>query len=382
MKNVLLIHTDGNTYNNPSLVCLIDTLIAQGINITIRGPKTRAPQPAVKGVKYTSYGKFFRLLKKYIQNVICSDKLCNILSYFEYYNLISKFDTIIAVDRVGLIDSFLFAKKNIPIFFFSFEIMFEVETSKKFKQLERRISPLIKWWFIQDEIRGKKLRKENFLSKSNCTFLPLASEGLPVKSKKRLRDRLGVPKNKHCAILIGSLESWTMAAEIIKSVNSWPEDWVLIVNERYGNIKNFIDELSLNGVKLDKNRIYFNKNYNSKRVDKLEFTLSGIDVGIAFYRPDYSSPITGLNLKYLGLASGKISTYLRYGLPVVCNKIGLLSIYIKKYKCGKVVKEPNQICNALVDLSCKKFKKNAINFFSKKLDYKNFENKLIQSLNL
>ena len=47
LKRVLIIHTDGNSFNNPSLKCIIDLLLEKGCEIDLRYPKSDAPMPAL-----------------------------------------------------------------------------------------------------------------------------------------------------------------------------------------------------------------------------------------------------------------------------------------------------------------------------------------------
>ncbi|MDY6868004.1 MAG: hypothetical protein SVT56_08880, partial [Chloroflexota bacterium] len=103
--------------------------------------------------------------------------------------------------------------------------------------------------------------------------------------------------------------------------------------------------------------------------DDMSMILSGIDAGLAFYRPDYSGPLTGDNLKYLGLASGKVSTYLRYGVPVVMNETGLYAEEVQRYKLGCVVCNIDKISEKLTEIKNNDYSQNAKSYFSDNLDF-------------
>jgi hypothetical protein len=253
--------------------------------------------------------------------------------------------------------------------------MFEAETSSRYKSLERRVSNSVSLWLVQDDVRAQQLEAENGLQSARKMLLPLASAGLGSPQDDRLRDTLGVPPDKHVAIMIGSVEGWSMAGRILRSVADWPEDWVLIVHERYGRTRvslgsDFASIEPLIG------RTIFLSEAAPEKVDEMSHVLAGISVGLAFYEPDYKSYHTGRNLTYLGMASGKISTYLRHGIPVILNKIGLYAEEARRYGFGRVVVAPEEIGVNLDACFGEDYRSNAREYFLKKLDFNNFREQL------
>ena len=98
--------------------------------------------------------------------------------------------------------------------------------------------------------------------------------------------------------------------------------------------------------------------------------LAGISAGLAFYKPEYGNgPFYGKNLEYLGLASGKISTCLRYGVPVILNKVGLYAEEAIQFRFGCVVEGPEQIKDRLDEISHEEYRHNAKDYFATKLDF-------------
>ena len=368
-NHILIIHTDGNTFNNPSLKCIIDLLLENGFKIDLRYPKSHAPMPLNSNIRFIPFGKFIRRLKNIIFNRFCSKLLINLSVFVEYVFYYKKYDLIIGVDRQGLLEANILNKlTSTPHIFISFEITFEKETSVRYKELEKDASKSIYSWIVQDEERAQKLLEENDLQVSNRFLLPLASAGIGNTNDVRLRDRLGIPKTKNVAIAIGSISSWSMISEIIRSVTSWPDDWVLILHERYGRTRETLDEELLYIEAFIGEKIFISDSA-TEMVDDMSMILSGVDAGLAFYRADYSGTLTGNNLKYLGLASGKISTYLRYGIPVVVNEIGLYAEEIQRCKLGCVVSGSNEISEKLIEIKNNDYTKNAKSYFSDNLDF-------------
>ena len=379
-NRILIIHTDGNTFNNPSLKCIIDLLLENGFEIDLRYPKSYAPMPLMDNVRFIPFGKFTRRLKDIIFNRFCSKLLMSLSVFIEYILYYRKYDLIIGVDRQGLLEANILNRLiKSRYIFISYEITFEKETSIRYKAIEKEASKNVSLWIIQDEERAQKLMEENGLKESNKFLLPLASAGVGNKSELRLRDQLEIPNTKYVAIVIGSIAAWSMTNEIIKSVINWPDDWVLILHERYGRTR----ELLMN--ELPDMESYINKKIfisdsATENVDDMSTILSGVDAGIAFYKPDYVGPYTGNNLKYLGLASGKISTYLRYGIPVIANEIGLYAEVIHKHQLGIIVSSPENITTQLSELKSPCYSVNAKRYFSEYLDFNNYSDNFLNEI--
>lgn len=369
LKRVLLIHTDGNTFNNPTLKCVVDLLLDHGVEVTIRYPASTAPMPQLPGVTCLPFGRPYRFIKSLIFNRLCSEQMSWLSVWFERIFLYEKFDLVIGVDRQGLIEAgILFRMTGTPFVFFSFEIMFENETSAGFKSLERSAARFVRQWFVQDELRAAHLQRENSLDPAARTILPLASAGPGVIGSERLRDRLGVPLEKKVAITMGSLAGWSMTREIISSIVAWPDDWVLVIHERYGQTTSTLETLGIEPVMIPEGKVYLSS-HATEMVDSMGEILAGVSAGLAFYRPDYSGVYTGKNLEYLGLASGKISTFMRYGVPMIMNEIGLYSDLAREHGFGLVAKDIANIGALLPLLADSSWGENARRFHDKHLDF-------------
>lgn len=380
-RHVLMIHTDGNTFNNPTLKCMIDLMLDNGYSIDLRYPRTFAPMPEVKGVRYLPYGKVVRRLKRIVFDRLCLGLLMYMGVALEKILYYREYDLVIGIDRQGLLEADIIARsRGIPFIFISFEITFAKETSPRYKMPEKRASAGAACWIIQDDERAAQLKLENGFSDANKLLLPLASKGVGTTAETRMRDKLGIPVDKKVAIVIGSVSSWSMTREIIRSVTDWPDEWVLILHERYGRTRELLADELEGLAPLIRERIYIS-NYASILVDEMAEILSGIDAGLAFYKPDYKGgPLTGDNLKFLGLASGKISTYLRYGVPVIVNQIGLFAEQVQAYNLGSVVSAPDQIENVLPDLAQGGYSDDIEHYFSSKLDFNVYADEVLSRI--
>lgn len=385
LTRVLVIHPEGNTFNNPSLKCLIDLLIKDGNTIDLRYPLTKAPVPQYAGIRLLPLSRILRLLKYFLFEYLCSWSLVFLATLVDYIFLYRKYWLIVGVDRQGLIEASIVSRlSNTPHILLSFEIMFESETSARYKRIERKAARNMPLWLVQDEVRASKLQEENHLKASNRFLLPLASAGAGVPASERLRDTLGIPIDKKVAITIGSVSTWSMTSELIRSTVEWPDDWVLLVHERYGRARDKLTAEIKAFSTADHNNKVFVSDSAAQMVDDLGSILAGVSIGLAFYKPKHTSRFSdryeGNNLRYLGLSSGKISTYLRYGIPVLLNEIGIYAEEARRFGFGRVVERPECIKDVLDELDGDEYRNNARTYFSEKLDFRNYENAILARL--
>lgn len=385
LNRVLVIHPEGNTFNNPSLKCLIDLLIRDGNTIDLRYPLTKASVPQYAGIRLLPFSRILRLLKYLLFEYLCSWPPIFLATLGDYVFHYRKYGLIIGVDRQGLIEASIVSQlSNTPYIFLSFEIMFESETSARYKRIERKAARNTPLWLVQDEIRASKLQEEDHLQASTRFLLPLASAGAGLPASERLRDTLGIPVNKKVAITIGSVSTWSMTSELIRSTVEWPDDWVLLVHERYGRARDKLTTELKAFSKPDHNNKVFVSDSAAQMVDDMGTILAGVSIGLAFYKPKHTARFgdryEGKNLRYLGLASGKISTYLRYGIPILVNEIGTYAEEARRFGFGRVVERTEGIKDVLDELDSDEYRKNARTYFSRKLDFRNYENAILARL--
>ena len=110
--------------------------------------------------------------------------------------------------------------------------------------------------------------------------------------------------------------------------------------------------------------------------DSLDSLLSGVSMGFAFYKPNSRSIYTGKNLAYIGMASGKISTFLRGGIPVIMNEIGEIAKQAKLNGFGYVVNHPKEISNLLSCTDCEKMSLMAKKYYEKNISFDLYKNPL------
>jgi hypothetical protein len=369
--SIMIVHPEGNWTSNPSLKSFIDLVLEKNIGIILLAPG-QLP------VSYQDRITHIELNQLYLSAFVkISDRLhfqsisklySHLLKIIQNYKIAS----LISVDRVGLIIGSLvcenFCVKHLH---WSFEITFKKEVGAVYKSLEHRLLKRVDAVFIQDLLRADLFSKENECPRDKIHVVPLSSRGVVKKSLFRVRDHLGIPTGDKVCLFMGSTAKWGMLSNVLNTLHSWPKDWKLLV-------------LSGNKIKVthpivSSNPKVFVQDNRYEFVDDMASIMSGINLGIGLYDPDYTGRYTGRNLEYLGLASGKINTYLRYNIPVVMNDKNLYYEHNKTWNFamnirGCVETELPEILNCYQKNS---FQSEPRSFYENVIMFEKYEHKIL-----
>lgn len=293
-------------------------------------------------------------------------------SIYSFLSLLvdKKYDFIVGVDREGIIEASILSKLyKCGYGLWSFEIMFEDETSLFFKKPERIACKNIDFAIVQDSIRSKLLSNENNIPLDKFYEIPVAGRKAVLLEKKSfLHNSFNIPKEKKILLFIGSVSEWAVE-EVVENITYLPEEWVLVVHDRYGHYPKWFMEK----VTPYLNRKIFISCFQMLSFEDLKVLVSSADMGIGFYKATFQDRWTGRNLKYLGFSSGKISTYLQYGLPVLVNDIGELAFWLTKHNIGIIVKNIQDIGSEMQKLDFKNIRERCASAFDSRLSFSNYE---------
>jgi glycosyltransferase involved in cell wall biosynthesis len=260
---------------------------------------------------------------------------------------------IIGVDPEGLADAAPFADLlGVPLIYWSLELLFSDEITTKNQQTlkfrEIVYSRRAAFTIIQDEWRAKALIEENGLDPARVLLVPNAPMGKSICCPDDfLRERFNIPPERKVVLNAGTIRWWAMSEEIVSSANNWPEEYVLVMHSRqrsYGYGSKYVDSVA---GKATPERVIIS--FDAVSSDRYRSLVDSADVGIAFYSPyrPWSPSVPNKNLELMGLSSGKLSSYLHSGLPVVVNEaIGPREL-VKAYDCGVCISQASEIEEAL-----------------------------------
>jgi len=363
-RNICIIHPEGNIHNNPNLSGIIKILSEKGFKIHVISQKN----------KYICQDS---RLSDEAELILYTDKLTG--SIKKYFALLRrKYDFLIGIDTGILETSKIGNLRNIPFGLISYEIMFTDEVSLKSKAKEIKACQGLDFAVSQDSVRANQLSLENKIPLSKMIHIPVAGRSIVSSSKSQyLHKKLQIPPDKKIALFTGAVAKRSMIEELLNSTTTWPDDWVLVIHNRYGMNKTTASYY--NKYKNSRN-IYFSRE-SCDTLQDLKLILTSADIGIALFKPVYDSAFNGKNIQYLGMSSGKIATYLQHGLPVIVNQIGEMSDYVNKYSIGFTINDINEISGILNNYKGIRFyREKCYSFFKAKLDLNITVNELLKKL--
>lgn len=360
---IAIFHPEGNINNNPNLNGIVEILCESGYEVDI----------------YSKYRENVYQFSPCEGANLFLEKPneLNQLAEIIVRKILTSYNMVIGVD-LGIIEASEISKiRDIPLAYISYEIFFADEVGKESKKIEIDACKNIRFAIIQDEIRGLKLTVENKISSDKLIYIPVAGRKEKVYEKSMfLHNRLGIDIKKKIALVMGSTEKWTQTEDLIRSVPSWPKDWVLVLHNRYG-----IDAMSWEIKELiykNSESVFISKDPFSKFED-LTPLIHSASVGIALYKATYESKYTGKNVEFMGLASGKVSSYLQHGLPLITIEIEPLNTLVSKYNAGYTISKIDEISKVLERINLSQHD-NALSLFKDVFNLELYSEILIQKI--
>jgi glycosyltransferase involved in cell wall biosynthesis len=363
---ILIVHPGGTISDNPSLRSIITSFRKRSYDITIWRRGSWSNDYYIPDISYVEDHKAWWLVKAFFINHLCSRYILKLIGFIEkkrWNNL--EFDLLISIDRHGVIEgNFLTSviKRHIH---FSYEIFFESETSVRYKETERSCYHRVELLVIQDKKRAEIFEKEN---KIILPIFLLPVSGGAFNFHNTNQKKLG----KHI-LALGSLADWTMIPDLIDCVINDEISIPVILHGRYGALPKQLEE-RIRG----NNYLKISSKHFTDEQKFYEFVTQAY-AGYAMYKPIKGNKYLGKNIEDLGLSSGKISTFLSCGVPVITNITGEFASLIKEYKAGIVISEAHEIPYAieLISKSREQFSIGAKQLFKEKLSFNLYEQKLM-----
>ena len=329
-SRILIVHPEGNVFNNPNLYDIAN-LLGERFKVDVLVPLRKINEGCafssenVQLIEYLPIFGDFRFMRSKA-----------VLDEFWAKYIAAKYRLVIGIDRDGLILASLLARRlGAPYGMISYEIFFEDETSSAFKRPERDASADLSFVVVPDEGRGKLLVKENQIGgETDVRYIPVAPAcSYPYQKRKDLCELLGIPDSKKILLYAGSVTPWTGIEDLLTHPNALPDDWVLVLHDRFGDTQSKIRSFDAPALQ---DQVYV-ADITIPTNQEMHKLLHAADLGLSLYKPDFSSRWVGKNLAAIGMSSGKTNVYLQHGLPVVTSHNEVMTPLIETHGLGYTV---------------------------------------------
>ena len=334
---IALIYPTGNLFVAPSVHAAIELLAQNQYEVdvlTVRNttsPKVKFNNPKIA----VSYFPWVQKQRKEQRSLLTL--------FFTFWIIVrsynNKYHFLFAVGERGLLSSVIPALLfRTPFAYYCLEIMFKEKFGIIRNFLVSLANRKAKFTTIQDSNRARLLVREHRIQLKDTVIIPNARAGKAERINSRyLHDRLKIPKDKTIVLCAGGMMKAALFKEIVISAQEWPDKYILVVHSGIIYNENYLSEVLSSDYN---NKVIFS--LNPLTIEEMDKMVSSSDIGLVFY-DEYA----GLDYKNIGLASGKVSQYLRNGIPIIVNDVKSLARIINQYNIGTVVKDEKGILQAI-----------------------------------
>ncbi|OVE77653.1 hypothetical protein BVX99_02065 [bacterium F16] len=287
---------------------------------------------------------------------------------------ITQFDAVIVFDPHGaaLACSFLQQYPDLPIGFISLEIMFTEELLLPEEHMTKRLQDMvlsrITCALVQDKERGILLVENSPLSTTQLYYSPVAPVAYTHThlSQAELRTKYGLPLDKRLLLYSGALSELSRLEWFLELTHYLPLNYLLVLTI-WNKKPNSLAVQRAYKMLSRRENVHFTEEIIPS-VDYLDYCRS-FDAGLALFRGTYVGWNFGKNMDFIGLASGKFSSYICSGLPVITSNQSVYRNLSKQYSCVLPIAEPEEIFQRLNALPNKEeYKDETSRMYSEVLD--------------
>ena len=385
-KKIAIFRPIAGFSTNPSLLCITDELISNGAELDIF--LLNSTNYAKISGKFSQYPfpKKLRFWAGDTRATLSNWKWYLKTSAWKSHRILQnkRYDLVFGIDGEGVIAAFDYSqRKNVPFVFLSYEIVFKDEllTVSDIREKEEEInaSRNASIIVIQDRWRKRLLSKENGLSENKFVYLPVAPRSsVSIGKTNYLREKFSIHRDKTIILHSGSFEKWTCAKELLDNVNKLPQNIILVIHTSYNAEKNheYISTIKKSNFK---NIILSTKPLEKDEYEKM---VSSADIGLVLYKSCPPSKYVQKNIEEIGLSSGKLSYYVKYGIPVICTGQRAYLELLREYKYGENISSFDEMSNAIEKINSNYglYCKEARRFFLEQINFEIFWPELLRKI--
>jgi glycosyltransferase involved in cell wall biosynthesis len=268
----------------------------------------------------------------------------------------------------GLISAYFYSFfRPIPIVNYQTELYIENKLDTKgatlFKAIERRAAQKSLITIEHDEQRSELLCEDLQIDRSKVVIVPNAPFGPAVLSSSHyLYNSLGIDRQYKLLLNPGTLSEFFDSSRAVQISQGLGLDWLCVVHSAQPRTLDdpYIEKLvSLN----QREKVLFS--LAPTPYSEINELLGSARIGLVLY-----SSQMGKNTASVGLASGKLSHFLKLGIPVIVSDLPGLADFVRQHQVGEVLTDddlPSLIDK--IDRNIDDYRKRCIKCFDEHLAY-------------
>jgi hypothetical protein len=255
------------------------------------------------------------------------------------------YDVVICLSQHALIAGYMINLIfNKPHIFYNDELHFGNESKRLLgkaygsiiKKFERVANRHVLFTVTQDPLRGQILTKLNNISLNTLRYLPNSRTGAAeIKKSFFLHDKLNLSNDIKIILWPGGTRPGDGAIELARSTKQWPVDYRMVFHFPKRPITDYMKEIiAYNGVG---RTLVSTEPIPYEDVDNL---MTSASIGLGLYADQ------GPNVYFMGTASGKINSFLQFGIPCIVNNFEGLR-WIEKNGAGICINNASETLSSI-----------------------------------
>jgi hypothetical protein len=217
---------------------------------------------------------------------------------------------------------------------------------------------------VQDRDRAALLRQLFSFKESCLRFIPASAMGPPKQQcRSFLQRRLNIDPKYRIVLSAGLIGDEVLSMELAQSVRDWPQGYILVLHERAFRNANepYLQRIAAVGA----DRVLLS--LTPVPLDEVDKVYSSANIGIVMYSTQH-----GPNISEIAYASGKLSYFLRNGMPIIVNANPSLAAFVDKWRCGVVANNFDEVADCIlkIERDYEGFRKNALRCFTEFMDFR------------
>lgn len=388
-KAIAIIYNEKNIHSVPCLMALMEAYCKKGYHIDVYSRYSKWSENLLQWdnnqITWLNNWRQWKALRKPLRWIPSHLYAAWV---FKRRSIKMNYECVFIVDPWSAYDALVLTYFNAALckVYYSLEIIVlrstphhAVRRMKTLARHEKLILNKSSYAIIQDDQRARLFAEQTGYPMNLIVTIPNAPLLCACNEKTSVLREMFRVNDKRIALYAGSVtKNYGCIQEIIDSVSSWPNNWVLVINSRAGVDQARIHELTKKNK--HENRVFFvNAPFEYAEYEKL---VRSSDVGLAFYQENPESSLSTENTIELGLSSGKSAYYLRSGVPVITNDYTTFGRFVRETQCGLTVNDFVSIGGSLqvIDQKYDKFSAAASNAYKRYWDPREKIDDLIKSL--
>lgn len=257
-----------------------------------------------------------------------------------------RYTAVFGVDPIGgFLGRLMAGRLRAPFYYWSLELFHAPRTLRErvLTSMQRRACEAASGILVQDRRRANALLTGSTASHERVLLVPNGPAGPPTfRHSDFLQAKFDIPPGMRIVLHAGMLDDCVLSLPLAESVRAWPASYCLVLhaNQTIPPSNPYVQKIRA----VADPRVFLS--LDPVPATDVDEVIASAAIGLATYEKDL-----GPNWDLMAAASGKLGSYLRNGVPVICTDQTGMRELMDRYHCGVAIASLEEIPAALDRIS-------------------------------